>query len=242
MKSLTVSLIIPVYNEEDYLKSCLESIASQSVMPNEVIVVDNNSTDRSVEIAKSYSFVKVINEKKQGIVYARNRGFDAAVSDIIGRIDADTRLGKDWVHTVLTNALIMDDSDAMTGPCRFYDTTYPRFLYGFHRVIYFWSSAFTFGHSILYGSNMFIFRSNWLKIRTETCRNNAIHEDMDLSNHIVYGGGHVLFNKALPASASSRRFKKWRYYPTKWVRTWMIHGLIPSLYQSIRRVDESGKY
>jgi glycosyltransferase involved in cell wall biosynthesis len=242
MKSLTVSLIIPVYNEEDYLKSCLDAIARQSEAPDEVIVVDNNSTDKSVEIARSYPFVKVLKERHQGIVYVRNRGFNAATSDIIGRIDADTHLGEDWIKIVKAAAQTMDEADAMTGPCRFYDADYPKLLFGFHRAIYFWSSAFAFGHTILFGSNMFFFRSNWLRIRQETCRNNAIHEDMDLSNHVVYGGGKIHFNKSLPASASSRRFHNWRYYPTKWARTWMVHGLLPSLYQSVRRIDEKTEY
>ena len=239
---LKLGIVIPVYNEQEYITACLESIARQTVMPDEVIVVDNNSTDRSAEIASSYPFVTLIKERRQGIVFARNAGFDAVISDLIGRIDADTKLGKHWVRTVKNAALFMEEKDAMTGPCSFYDASSPRVLFGFHRIIYFWTSAFAFGHTILYGSNMFLFRSNWLKIRDETCRNNSIHEDMDLSNHIVYNGGKILFNKLLPAAASSRRFRNWRYYPTKWSRTWMIHGLLPSLYQTVRYPNEKTEY
>src|ERR1035437_9021599 len=96
IKPLTLAIVIPVYNEEFYLKACLNSIAKQTVAPDEVIVVDNNSTDKSVQIAKSYKFVKLLHEKRQHQVFAQATGFNAIKSDIIGRIDADSILPPDW--------------------------------------------------------------------------------------------------------------------------------------------------
>jgi glycosyltransferase involved in cell wall biosynthesis len=87
-----ISIVIPVYNEAERIAACLESIAAQTVTPLEVIVVDNNSTDATVSIARSFPFVRVITAKCQGVIHARNRGFNAARGEIIGRIDADTRL------------------------------------------------------------------------------------------------------------------------------------------------------
>ena len=59
-KNFSLSIIIPVYNEESHLRQCLDAIAKQIEKPDEVIVVDNNSTDETVQIAKSFSFVKVL--------------------------------------------------------------------------------------------------------------------------------------------------------------------------------------
>ncbi len=98
---LSLSLVIPAYNEERHLAACLDAVSRQAVMPSEVIVVDNNSTDRTAEIARSYPFVRVVQEPRQGIVFARNAGFDAARGDIIGRIDADTIIPSDWTKHVL---------------------------------------------------------------------------------------------------------------------------------------------
>ena len=119
-KPLTLSLIIPAYNEEHHLKDCLDSIAKQTVMPDEVLVIDNNSTDKTVAIAKKYPFVRVIHEPKQGVIHVRNTGFDAATGDIIGRTDADNLLTENWVKRV--KEIFADENvDAATGPMYFYD-------------------------------------------------------------------------------------------------------------------------
>nr|MDQ2973765.1 glycosyltransferase [bacterium] len=67
---MTLSLVIPVYNEEYNIKRCLTAIAGQTIMPDEVIVVDNNCVDKTIEIAKSFGFVTVVKEPKQGRTYA----------------------------------------------------------------------------------------------------------------------------------------------------------------------------
>ncbi|HEX7964030.1 MAG TPA: glycosyltransferase family A protein, partial [Candidatus Saccharimonadales bacterium] len=97
MKRQSVSIVIPAYNEERHLAACLEAIRAQSEPPLEVVVVDNNSTDRTAEIARRYPFVRVVHEERQGIVFARGAGFDAARGDIIARIDADIVLPAGWI-------------------------------------------------------------------------------------------------------------------------------------------------
>ena len=62
-KALTLSIVIPVYNEQDQIKGCLDAIKNQTIAPQEVIVVDNNSNDNSIAIAKKYAFVRIITAK-----------------------------------------------------------------------------------------------------------------------------------------------------------------------------------
>src|SRR5688500_17107775 len=95
-KKLRASVVIPVYNEADSLDLCLSAIAAQTTQPFEVIVVDNNSTDTTAEIAASYPFVRLVYESRQGVVHARNTGFNLAQGDIIARIDADTVIESGW--------------------------------------------------------------------------------------------------------------------------------------------------
>src|SRR5438309_1400799 len=94
---MKVSIVIPVYNEGPALGACLDAIARQTSRPFEVIVVDNNSSDDTVPIARHYGFVRLIHEKRQGVVHARTAGFNAARGDIIARIDGDTILPENWV-------------------------------------------------------------------------------------------------------------------------------------------------
>lgn len=195
----------------------------QAEKPDEVIVVDNNSTDKSLQIAAEFSFVKIIKEKNQGIVFARNRGFNAAKADILARIDADTQLPADWVAKAKKLAASMSELDAVTGPCNFRNTFWPKGMFWFHRLIYFWSSRLLFGHHILFGSNMFLLRSGWERVKTQVCKDNSLHEDMDLSHHLAASGGKIRFEPRLAASISARRFRNAHRYPWMWVKTRLVH-------------------
>lgn len=222
-KPLTLCLIIPVYNEQNYLRRCLQAIEAQTEKPDEVIVVDNNSTDKSAQIAAEFSFVKVAKEKKQGIVYARNRGFNTARADILARIDADTQLPADWVAKARRLAASIGQLDAVTGPCSFRNTFWPKGIFWFHRLIYFWSSRLLFGHHILFGSNMFLLRSGWQQVKNQVCTDNSLHEDMDLSHHLASAGGKIRFEHELAASISARRFHNAQRYPLMWIKTRLVH-------------------
>ena len=98
---LKLSLIVIAYNEEAVIGKCLEAISKQTIMPYEVIVVDNNSNDRTAEISRTFAFVKLVKETSQGMIAARNKGFEVATGDIFGRIDADTVIGPRWAERVI---------------------------------------------------------------------------------------------------------------------------------------------
>src|SRR3982751_3455353 len=133
---MNVSIIIPVYNEEGYLAACLDAVAAQQEKPFEVIVVDNNSTDASHKIAQGYTFVRIIAEKQQGTVFARNAGFEAAKGDILARIDADTRIPKDWVARLTRTFTDEPETAAITGSPMLYDTILPGFFNISQHLVY----------------------------------------------------------------------------------------------------------
>jgi len=91
MKSdIEVSVVIPAYNNEKTIDACLKSVLLQSVAPAEIIVVDDGSTDSTVQRAAAYAGVKVIQlECNVGVQAARNVGINAAPSDWIAFLDAD---------------------------------------------------------------------------------------------------------------------------------------------------------
>ncbi len=228
MTKKTLSIVIPVFDEEGFLADCLDAIKSQSVMPDEVIVVDNNSTDKSAEIAKSYDFVTLLKENQQGIVFARNRGFDKASSALIGRIDADTVLPKDWVESVKEYMNRHPDRLAVNGPCTFGSIpVVSTILFGLHRIVYFWSSRLLFGHNILFGSNTIITKNAWDQVSKDICLRTDIHEDMDLAHHLESTGIKVHFEPTIVARISGRRWVSSQglfVYPRMWLKTRLVHS------------------
>src|SRR3990170_5274074 len=99
---MRVSLIIPVYNEEESIVKCLESIVNQEEKPDEIIVVDNNCTDKTAEIAQKFG-ARIVKEKKQGMIYTRNTGFDSAQYEILAKTDADAILPSNWISKIKEN-------------------------------------------------------------------------------------------------------------------------------------------
>jgi glycosyltransferase involved in cell wall biosynthesis len=87
--NLCVSVIVPVYNGEHYLAAALDSVVGQNYRPLELIVVDDGSTDRSADIARSYEGVCYVYQPNQGHGPARNAGIAAALGEFIAFLDAD---------------------------------------------------------------------------------------------------------------------------------------------------------
>ncbi len=101
-----LSVIIPVYNTEKYLKRCLDSIVTQSYRNLEIILVDDGSTDNSLQICNSYakqdSRITVIHKENGGVSSARNTGMKVATGEYIIFCDSDDFLGKKAYETVIS--------------------------------------------------------------------------------------------------------------------------------------------
>lgn len=228
-KQVRVSIVIPVYNEAAHLPACLEAIAAQSVLPHEVIVVDNNSTDGSSEIAKRFDFVTVLHEARQGVVHARNCGFNTAQGDIIGRIDADTNLSSNWVKSV-QNMFLDTELDAISGAVIYHDLPWKPVISRLDLAFRSWIAQGMGDEVFLFGSNMAIRRSAWIRVRNKVCNAKGMHEDFDLAIHLYGIGCNVVFDGRLVAEVSLRRFNTslqeyWRYV---WLspQTYRMHGRI----------------
>src|SRR5690348_16447392 len=99
---LTYSIIIPNYNGAKFLPGCLDSIAAQTLPPLETIVVDDASTDNSLELIRErYSWVKLLVQEKNGLfASAANRGIDAAQGDIIVLFNNDAEADPGWLAAI----------------------------------------------------------------------------------------------------------------------------------------------
>ncbi len=223
---MKVSLVIPAYNEEEYLEDCLRSVFSQTLRPNEVIVVDNNSTDKTPLIAKKFNVI-LVKERKQGTISARNKGFNIATGDIIARIDADTRLPKKWVEKITFVFQKNSQLIAYSGPTLFEDRKFNQLL-AFPEKVFIASFRKIIGNDLLYGPNMAIRKNAWQKVKKYTCSNDkTVHEDLDLAIHLGQSHlGEIVFNTRFYVRASERRWKKiapYFEYPYRYMRTLQHH-------------------
>lgn len=203
---MKVSIVIPAYNEEKIIGDCLRAIEGQTRAPDEVIVVDNNSKDRTSEIAKSFSFVRVVHEPNQGMIQARNRGVSEATGDIIARCDADTFVSPTWIEAI-TNSFANADVDAISGPAYYYDLPAKEFFKSLQEIIFFKTWKFFKHHETMFGSNMAFTKSIWNKVLPNLAQyDEDMHEDMDLAIHIHRIGGKIRFVPSMVANISARRF------------------------------------
>lgn len=112
MQDIYLTIIVPVYNVERYLRTCLDSIAQLKAFSWEAILVDDGSTDTSGQICDEYatqdSRYRVIHQKNAGVSAARNAGLDAAKGDWIWFVDSDDSINPDFE---ISNLEVFDDAD-----------------------------------------------------------------------------------------------------------------------------------
>lgn len=104
-----ISVIIPVYNVEKYIKKCLDSVVNQTYKNLEIILIDDGSKDESGQICDEYAKLddrlKVIHRENKGVSSARNLGLDIATGEYIGFVDPD-----DWLHLEMYEILMLEMS------------------------------------------------------------------------------------------------------------------------------------
>ncbi|HEY8803664.1 MAG TPA: glycosyltransferase, partial [Clostridium sp.] len=97
MQNPLISIIVPIYKVEVYIRNCVDSILNQTYKNLEIILVDDGSPDNCGNICEEYSSkdkrIKVIHKKNGGLSSARNAGLDIASGEYIGFIDSD-----DWIE------------------------------------------------------------------------------------------------------------------------------------------------
>jgi len=211
---MKLSFVIPAYNEEFYIGQCLASVLREISQNNyniEVIVVNNASTDQTALIASSFAGVKVINEPRKGITYARQAGFLASTGDLIANIDADTILPIGWLATVFQSFNQRSSLVALSGPFIYFDaSSWVRFLVLFYYYLGFLSyllNRFVLQvGSMLQGGNFIVRREALQKSGGHNTALFFYGEDLDLACRLCKIG-EVKFTFDLPMYASARRLQ-----------------------------------
>ena len=114
-------MIVCAHNEERFLAGCLHSLLAQTRLPDEILVINNASSDRTDQVATAIPGVRVIDEPRKGLVVARERGRLESRGDVLVYVDADCRAPIDWLRRVAAPFERQPDLLALSGNYRFYD-------------------------------------------------------------------------------------------------------------------------
>ncbi|MGP6173194.1 glycosyltransferase family 2 protein [Corynebacterium sp. A21] len=183
----SVSLVIPCLNDAQLLKRCLASFGNQRIRPDEIIVVDNGSTDDSAQVAREAG-AQVVVEARRGITWATLTGFDAADGDILLRVDADAEAAPDFIARLHRAWKAAEQSPGrrvigVTGSARFeLPGALGRILSSVYLGAYLSSVGSALGHYPFFGTNYSIRADWWREVRDGVDFSDTyVHEDMHLS-------------------------------------------------------------
>ena len=215
LKHPLITVVIPAFNEEKYLRYCLEALKKQSYKNNfETIVVDNNSTDKTYQVAKEFG-ARIISEKKQGYVFALKRGMDKAKGDIIAVTDSDTQVREDWL-SVIDKAFKNPKVAAVTGVVKLdYKSKLVSISLSALYTIFINISTFI-GKPNLSGFNFAVRKDALLKVGGVNTLF-AMSPDVDLGIRLGKTGEVKVVNN-LSAFTSARRWEE-GFVPTLWEYT-----------------------
>jgi glycosyltransferase involved in cell wall biosynthesis len=204
---LSISVVIPVKDDAESLQRCLRLLTPQLRQPDDLVVVDNGSSDNSVEVAESFG-ARVVTVAGGGIPAASAAGYDSASASVIARLDADCVPEANWLDSIRHLFADRPEVDAFTGWASFYDG--PRWgrrpLMVVYLGSYYLSLAPALGHVPMFGSNCAFRREAWLAVRDEVHRNDeGVHDDLDVSFHLG-ANGRIRFAPTLRMGISMRPF------------------------------------
>jgi glycosyltransferase involved in cell wall biosynthesis len=114
-------VIVCAHNEAEYLAGCLHSLRAQSRPADEILVVDNASTDGTRLVAEGIAGIRIVREPRKGLTIARETGRRQATGDVLVYVDADCRPPLDWLERVEQRFLRDPRLVALSGPYRYYD-------------------------------------------------------------------------------------------------------------------------
>lgn len=202
---MKISVVIPAYNEEKYIKECLDSLTRQSFKNYEIIVSLNNCTDGTEDIVRKYKGVKIVKEEKKGVTYARQTGTNMASGEIIVSCDADSYYPSDWLSCIDLNFKHNKDISGLYGPVYLEGDSIVLKVVAKYIYTAFLRVSRIFGNDNVAGINFAFRKSVFDKVGGYTLGLKSA-EDIDLAEKIRKFG-KIKFDRKLIVFTSDRKFK-----------------------------------
>ena len=202
-----ISVVIPAFNEENFLPQCLESLRNQDYEGSyEIIVVDNVSTDGTARVAAEFG-ATIISCPTKGVAYARQAGAQAASGEIIAQADADTLYPTDWLSRIAKHFASHPRSVALAG------TFIYREYIPWARFEHFGRYLINVTGYLLLGRPVYPSGANFAFLRDAFQKANgydpgSLYPDQWGISRRLSHVGKIVYNKDLQVSTSARRMQK----------------------------------
>lgn len=203
---IRVSVVIPTLNEEAGVRQTLEHVFAQTITPHELIVVDNGSTDHTVDIVSSFSGVKILHQTLRGVGNARNMGAHHSTGDVVWFVDTDCRPKRNHLERAMQ---LFEDARVgmVTGPADFERKHRMQLQRVYATLVRFFGTMFRGATAV--GANLFVWRASFLRVGGFDTRGACMLEDVALAMAIVRKARQkVVYKHDLTMHTSRRRLDR----------------------------------
>lgn len=201
---MRVSLIVPAYNEEKKISKTLESLSKQSYKDFELLVIDNNSTDKTSEIA--HKFTKNVHlEKTKGYIHAANTGAHKAKGELITFCDADSIYPTDWLSKIVAVFDKNKNAVAVYGTCSTYDAGFIMNFLNYYFYTLFLIISKLFGVENTSGFNFVMKKEAFVRVGGFDPNYQKMSPDLQLGIKLK-NLGPIIFAPHIKVFSSFRRF------------------------------------
>jgi len=194
-----VSVYIPCFNAEKHIEGCIKSVLSQSYPVDEILIIDDGCTDKTIEKASKYNVKIFRNKENKGLAFSRNKGILKAKNEFVASIDADIILDKKWLENLMKDFT----NDKIAGVCGNLEEHYEKRIADFWRLIHMkqnWGKKKIINPKFLFGSNC-LFRKKAIKdAGFYNIKYRTNYEDVDMSKRLKHQGHKLIYEPKAKAS------------------------------------------
>lgn len=242
--SASVSIIIPVYNVEKYLRKCLDSVINQSIKSKEIIVVNDGSTDSSLSIINEYKAkypdIIIVDKKNGGLASARNAGLKVARGEYIGFVDSDDYIHIDMYENLYNKAKQNNSDIVMCGHLRIFNDHEESFVYDYNENKVYNSEEITkefLKHAISLSSCDKLFKRELFEKHDFFFPEGKLNEDIQVVFGLIFNSDRICFDNK----------PYYHYYQrggsiTKKIRINSVLDMISAIENIRMQLEEKGQY
>jgi len=194
-----VSLYIPCFNAEKHIEKCIKSVLSQTYPVDEILIIDDGCTDKTIEKASKYNIKILRNKENKGLAFSRNNGILKAKNELVASVDADVVLDKKWLENIIKTFR----NDKIAGACGNLEEYYKDRAANLWRLTHMkqnWGKKRAINPKFLFGSNC-VFRKSAVKnIGLYNIKYRTNYEDVDVSNRLKSKGYKLIYEPKAKAS------------------------------------------